>query len=296
MRTFTERFYSALENQLAEITLSGEPLTDQYRASIKVSKKAMTKLKNYVSSYAFKSVDEEINFFKEVKPQFYSKYIYFINIHNFLLQKPTGGENIQRDYIQMHLAELKTFFDHNRAFYSYYRSGMTQLDAIYYTRGGFDVHAELEDFEEDELYSTSHDYKLSKIIANEKFQEYLKLENAKIGQEHILPIEGQKIFPFMHPNWTASPTDAIELIYSLKASGSVNNGNIDVSELVGIFEFVFQMEIKESYHKLLDISKRKKVIPIFLNKLKDGLLRLIEDKLSLILIIASGSLILYCSL
>jgi len=128
MKTITERFYSALENQLAEITLSGEPLTEQYRASIKVCKKAMNKLKNYISSYAFESVAEEVHFFKEVKPQFYSKYIYFINIHNFLLQKPTGGQNIQQDYIHMHLAELKTFFDHNRAFYSYYRSGMTQLD------------------------------------------------------------------------------------------------------------------------------------------------------------------------
>ncbi|MGF7077691.1 RteC domain-containing protein [Mucilaginibacter sp. UYCu711] len=89
---------------------------------------------------------------------------------------------------------------------------------------------------------------MSKIIANEKFQHYLKLANAVIGQEPILPLEGQKIFPFAHPNWIPSPTDAIELIYSLKASGSINNGNINVSEMVGIFEFVFQMEIKESYH------------------------------------------------
>ena len=79
--------------------------------------------------------------FKEIKPKFYSKYIYFINVHNYLLQKPTGGENIQQDYIHMRLAELKTFFDHNRAFCSYYRSRMTQMDEIYYTRSGFDVHA-----------------------------------------------------------------------------------------------------------------------------------------------------------
>ncbi len=279
MKTFTERFYTALENQLLEISAGSSPVVEQHRASILVCKKAMTKLKNYMASYAFKSVDEEVRFFKVIKPQFYSKYIYFINVHNFLLQKPTGSETIQRDYIHMHLAELKTFFDHNRAFYSYYRSGMTQLDEIYYTRGGFDVHAELEDFEEDEQYSTSHDYKLSKIIANEKFQDYLNIELTRIGNEELV-LAGQKIFPFNHPSWTASPTDAMELIYSLKASGSVNNGNIDVSELVGIFEFVFQMEIKESYHKFLDISKRKKSIPIFLNKLKDGLLRLIEDKLA----------------
>ena len=47
---------------------------------------------------------------------------------------------------------------------------MTALDTLYFTRGGFDVHIEIEDFEQYEQYSTSHDYKLSKIMANEKFQ------------------------------------------------------------------------------------------------------------------------------
>lgn len=278
MKPFTERFYSALEHQLAEISLSGEPLIEQYRASIKVSKKAMNKLKNYISSYAFESVTEEVNFFREIKPKFYSKYIYFINIHNYLLQKPTGGENIQRDYINMHLAELKTFFDHNRAFYSYYRSRMTQMDEIYYTRGGFDVHAELEDFEEDEQYSTSHDYKLSKIIANEKFQDYLILELAKIGNEDLAALAGHKMFPFPHPKWTASQTDAAELLYSLQTSCAVNNGNIEISELVAIWEFVFQMEINEPYHKLLDIVKRQKEMFIFLTRLRNSLWNFIKEK------------------
>jgi hypothetical protein len=278
MRTFTERFYSALEHQLAEISLSGDPLIVQYRASIKVSKKAMNKLKNYISSYAFENVAEEVNFFKVIKPKFYSKYIYFINVRNFLLQKPTGGENIQRDYIHMHLAELKTFFDHNRAFYSYYRSGMTQLDEIYYIRGGFDVHAELEDFEEDEQYSTSHDYKLSKIIANEKFQDYLTLELAKIGNEDLATLAGHRVFPFKHPQWTASQTDAAELVYSLQTSCAVNNGNIEISELVAIWEFVFQMEINEPYHKLLDIVKRQKEMFIFLTRLRNSLWNFIKEK------------------
>jgi len=138
------------------------------------------------------------------------------------------------------------------------------------------VHAELEDFEEDEQYSTSHDYKLSKIMANEKFQDYLL---AELTTEKV--INGQTVFPFEHPVWTASQTDAIELIYALKASGSVNNGNIEISTLVAIFEFIFQIELKEYYHKYTDITRRKKDLAIFLNKLRDGLLRWINDKMGL---------------
>ncbi|HEY4325148.1 MAG TPA: RteC domain-containing protein [Mucilaginibacter sp.] len=278
MRTITDRFYTALENQLADITLSEAPVAEQYRASIKVCKKAMKKLKNYMASYAFENVSEEVHFFRTIKPKFYSKYIYFINVHNLLLQKPTGGQNIQQDYIHMHLAELKTFFDHNRAFYSYYRSGMTQMDEIYYTRGGFDVHAELEDFEEDEQYSTSHDYKLSKIIANEKFQDYLNLEMARLGNEDLVQLNGRKIFPFEHPKWTASQTDAAELLYALQTACAINNGNIEINELVAIWEFVFQMEINEPYHKLLDITKRHKEMFIFLTRLKTSFWNFIKQR------------------
>jgi hypothetical protein len=295
MNIYAERLYNALENELSEAKINSEKQIDQYRKSILISKKAMNKLKNFTSEYAFVE-NEEVIFFKEIKPRFYSKYIYFISVYNFLLQRPSGGENIQQDYIRMHLAELKTFFDHNRAFYSYYRSGMTQMDTIYYTRGGFDVYAELEDFEEDEQYSTSHDYKLSKIIANEKFQDYLNLELARIGNEDLVVLNGQKIFPFAHPQWTASQTDAVELIYSLKASCSVNNGNIEISELVAIFEFVFQIELNETYHKFLDIIRRKKEMFVFLNRLKNSFQNFVNDKLGILLVFGVILSILFSSL
>jgi hypothetical protein len=276
MKTFTERFYTAMESQLNEVILNRGSQAEQYRASIMVCKKAMTKLKNYISSHAFENTSDEIYFFKQTKPQFYSKYIYFINVYNFTMQKPAGGVEIQQDYIRMHLAELKTFFDHNRAFYSYYRAGMTQMDQAYFTRGGFQVQMELEDFEEDDQYSTSHDYKLSKIIANEKFQEYLNLEMNRLTID-----PATAIMPFKPATWTSGKTDAIELIYALKAHGAVNNGNIDIAELVAIWEYVFQADLKDAYHKFADITQRKKDVPVFLNRLKDALLRWINDKMRL---------------
>ena len=266
---YSARLYRAMEEEI------GKAGQGNFRGALLICKKALGKLKRYMRGHAFRSAAEEVLFFKEIKPRFYSRFIYFINVYNFQLQRPAGGEAIQRDYIQMHLAGLKTFFDRNRAFYSYYRAGMRQLDEAYYTRGGFDVQAELEDFEEDEQYSTSHDYKLSKVIANENFGAYLNLELARLqaAPETLLQ-------PFRPAQWTATQTDAIELIYALKASGSVNNGNIDIAELVGIFEYTFSIELKEYYHKYTDITRRKKDMSVFLSRLRDGLLRWIDDKMA----------------
>jgi hypothetical protein len=272
------RYLNALETELTRVAASDTPQPGQYRAAIRLCKKAMAKLKDQLRDSSFERTADEIRFFKELKPQFYSRYIYFIQLFNYSVQKPAGSSESQETYIRTELDELKTFFDHNRAFYAYYRAGMTQLDEAYFTRSGFDVHAELEDFEAEERFSTSHDYKLSKLMANEKYQNYLNQELAKLkaaGEDSNTPL------PFSLPNWTATKTDAIELIYALKATGAINNGNIDISELVVLWEYMFQVDLKEYYHKFTDITRRKKDIPVFLNRLREGLLRWIDDKLSL---------------
>lgn len=276
MRTITERFHNALENQLNEVSISGGSLADQYKKSILLCKKAMAMLKNYISSYSFEGKEDEIHFFKYVKPQFYSKYIYFINVYKFIMQTPAGGEDILKDYITYELADIKRFFDHNQAFYQYYRSGASQMDEFYFTRGGFDVHVDLEEFEEDEQYSTSHDYKLSKIIANEKYQDFLNLEFQKI-LEHIgdSPAIGIQL-PL---TWTFNKTDLVELIYALVALGVFNNGNIEIKSVVSFFQTVFQVDLGSYYHKYTDITKRKKERTPFLDKLKLALLRRIDEKL-----------------
>jgi hypothetical protein len=276
MRTFAERFYSALENQLNEVSINGDSLADQYKTSIMLCKKAMAKLKNYISSYAFENKEDEIYFFKVLKPQFYSKYIFFINVYNFIMQKPTGGDEIVKEYINYELTDLKRFFAHNHSFYQYYRSGSTQMDEIYFTRGGFDVHVELEDFEEDEVYSTSHDYKLSKIIANEKYQDFLNLELQKLIEHNEEPTPMALELPL---TWTFNKTDLIELIYALVALGVFNNGNTEIKTVVSFFQTAFHVDLGQYYHKYTDITRRKKDRTAFLDKLKLALLRRIEDKL-----------------
>jgi hypothetical protein len=275
MKIFTERIYAAMENQLNEVTLNGGTQIEQLKESIKICKKAMSKLKNYISSYAFENREEEIIFFKELKPRFYSKYIYFINVYNFLMHKPAGGENIQKEYIHFELADVKRFFDHNNSFYQYYRANATDMDAKYFSRSDdFDVHIELEDFEEDEMYSTTHDYKLSKLIANERFQDYLTLELAKLENEDLL-LQDNILQPELI--WTTNKIDLIELIYALVAAGAFNNGNVSIRTLVDFCQQAFQIDLGSYYHRYTDITNRKKDFAPFLDRLKVALVRKIEE-------------------
>ncbi|MBK0378540.1 RteC domain-containing protein [Mucilaginibacter segetis] len=274
MKNFAERLYTALENQLNEVIVHGGTQAEQLKESIRLCKKSMTKLKNYISTYAFGSREEEMEFFKMIKPRFYSKYIYFINVYNFLMHKPLGGANVLRDYINQELTALKSFFDHNHSFYQYYRAGSTEMDHTFFTRGDFDVHIELEDFEEDELYSTTHDYKLSKIMANEKFQDYLNRELIRLDTESPQVPEAVNEPELV---WTFNKTDLVELIYALVALGVFNNGHIALRPVIDFFQRSFQVDLGSYYHKYTDITNRKKDKTVFLDKLKLALLRRIEE-------------------
>lgn len=275
MRSFTERLYQALEKQLHKVSEQHQGSEcDRLKTGIKLCKKAMSILKKYTTCYFFESLDDEIIFFKQIKPLFYSKYIYYISVYNFQIKKPTGSEETLKEYISSEIADLKRFFDHNQTLYQYYRTSGSHLDNVYFTRGCFDVYTELEDFQGDELFSTSHDYKFSKIIANEEFQKYLNLQTKSIGDE-FRPTNESPIV------WTSNQTDLVELIYALVETGAFNNGNVEIKNLMDCFQNIFQVDLKYYYRKYTDITNRKKERTAFLDRLKLGLIKKMDSKYEL---------------
>lgn len=271
MKILSGRLLEALEHELYALSLEQVSECERLKAAIKLCKKAMNILKKYISSFFFDSLDNEIYFFKQVKPLFYSKYIYYINVYNFYIKMPTGSKDTLKHYIASEIEDLKRFFDHNQSFYQYYRTGSSCLDNIYFTRGSSDLYGDLEDFQGDEMFSTACDYKLSKIIANERFQEYLLQQSLKLDS----PSNSNNESPIV---WTSNQTDLVELIYALVETGAFNNGNVEIKHLMDYFQNIFQIDLRYYYRKYTDITNRKKERTAFLDKLKTALIRRMEEK------------------
>ncbi|GAB3353835.1 hypothetical protein GCM10027566_14460 [Arachidicoccus ginsenosidivorans] len=68
------------------------------------------------------------------------------------------------------------FFDNNLDFYKYYRTNSSYMDDKYFIRGNYDIKYTLDSyyFESDSRFSTSHDFKVSKILANDLIQVYIE--------------------------------------------------------------------------------------------------------------------------
>lgn len=239
--------------------------------------KSTENIKALVSKSGFKTEQEEITFFKEIKPQFTSKLIYYNSLYKIETKKPFGNPRILKKYYNKELDKLKLYFDNNLDFYKYYRTGSTYLDYKYFVRGKFDIKLSLDNyyFETDTNFTTSHDFKVAKILANDLLQLYLE------NQLVLLENKEDKIKSQRNPNtkltWTGSKVALTELLYALQTEGVFNNGTADLKDIAEYFEENFNIDLGQYRRTFLEIRVRKDDRTKFISTLREKLLKRMDD-------------------
>jgi hypothetical protein len=77
--------------------------------------------------------------------------------------------------------------------------------------------------------------------------------------------------------WTETKIAYVELVYALQGTGAINNGNVDIKDLAGYMGKAFNIDVEDVYRTFIEIKTRKKESTVFIEKLKEALLRRISD-------------------
>jgi len=265
-----------LNEQLNFIDLEIDNPIKKCEKAIEVILTSIANLKKTVSKNNFKSDTEEIQFFKELKPQFTSKLIYFNMVYKIEMKRPNGGNRIVKKYFNNELLKLKAFFDNELEFYQYYRTGNTYLDYKYFQRGKFDIKLALDNyyFETDTTFSTSHDFKVARILANDLIQLYLEDQLIMIENKDLGDKSQRK--PNVKLMWTGSKVALIELMYALHTEGVFNNGAADLKDIADYFEHSFDIDLGQYRRVFLEIRARKSEKSKFITMLNEALLKRME--------------------
>ena len=268
---------SSLNEQLNFIDLEIDNAIIKCEKALEVILISIANLKKVVLKSNFKSEHEEIHFFKDIKPQFTSKLVYYNAIYNIEMKKPNGGNRILKKYYNNELVKLKAFFDNELEFYKYYRSGNSYLDYKYFLRGKFDIKLSLDSyyFEADTDFSTSHDFKVAKILANDLMQLYL--ENQLIMIENKDNSEKSQRKPNVKLMWTGSKVALTELLYALHSEGVFNNGAVDLKNIAEYFEHIFEIDLGQYRRAFLEIRARKSERTKFITSLNETLLKRMDN-------------------
>ena len=90
-----------LNEQLNFIDLEIDNQIKKCENAIDIILKSINSIKNIVSKSSFKTDSEEILFFKEIKPQFTSKLIYYNMLCKIEMKRPNRGNRILKKYFHM---------------------------------------------------------------------------------------------------------------------------------------------------------------------------------------------------
>lgn len=278
---FVQKLYHDLEEQLNFIHLETENELKKAELSIQVTLNVITKLKTYILKYKFNTQHDEIYFFKQLKPKFLSRLIYFNRIYIIETHKPHGGVKIVRRYLNNELQKLKQYFDDNLEFYKYFRTGSNYLDHKYFVRGKHDIKLSLDSFyfETDQRFSTSHDFKVAKIISNDQVQVYLESELANLERKELKAMNQQnaELLPKSPVFWTGSKVALIELLYAFHAEGSFNNGKAELKEIADFIEKSFNVELGQFNRTFLELRARKTGRTKYLDSLRQSLTKRMDE-------------------
>lgn len=271
MHKFYEETLNKLEDEIRNLEIEADCPIQRVEAVIKLIVNALSEIKEFVLKNGFKTINDEIHFFKYQKPAIVAKLIFHNAIYKIEMKKPNDTKALKK-YLNEELKKLKKYFDNNLEFYKYYRTNNSFIDDKLFVRGKHDLKLSLDTiyFETDHRFSTSHDYKAAKIIANDLIQVYLEAQLQGINQKKTSNI-------FSSLNWTGSKTALTELIYALYAQGIFDNGNADIKIIAKTFERAFNVSLGDFYHTYLELKSRKMNRTKFLDSLRDNLIKKMDE-------------------
>lgn len=278
MNIFFQNLMNELNKQIKKPKNSFDLNLEQIKQNKLIFVESLENLDTFSKTYSFGSEQEEINYYKNLKPQIISQIIYYFRKAKIIGRIPLGTLEAKQDHFKNELNKIEVFFQNNIQSISNYRANETLNDKQLYLTKNLNLNllpAHLL-ISTNDINKTNGGFFIAELLANQKLQNFLFFQLYNIDKS-VKTVNNVKT-PNLGVFWTASKTALIEMIYGIFTQGAVNNGNVDILHLVNIFSEIFNIEIKEPYHTFSGIKQRKKNQTAFIDSMKSSILEYIEKQ------------------
>ena len=274
MKQFSDKIIHKINTEIETSCMDGDMSSNQALYMINFIRPLFEELREYIHRYNFQDNEEEIHFFKNIKPLILSKLIHYNDIYTLELRKPNGNKEAVKEHYKKKQVAIVDFCNNNLDFYQYYRSKATHLDKYYFLRGheNYKLCHNCGLLDKDPLFATCCDHRVAKMLAYDMLEIYL---HQKV-QDLAIEISRASL-PDNPFRWTGTKVAAIELGYAIYAAGVLNNGNTDIKEIMTYIEASFKVDLGDYYRTYLTIRERKRDRTAFLNSLIEKLLRKMDE-------------------
>jgi RteC protein len=257
-----DSWYASLEKGLKGLE-RGRLDPDQSLKGIMLTRDAMDRLRDEAPKY-IRNEKEEVWFFRDVWPVFFSKLLLYIWLYRLELRRRWITTDEWVRVIETEEQRADDFFRESQTFWWYYRSKASIIDEqftrAYGRRRIFDPLAMIIDSQSVTLAS----YRAAKGLA---FEEYLVLLK---GELRTLPDDGARLavtsVPYEFDGTDAEGQEWLMELFASKVIRSRGGDHLNLSELNRWFKYNFGREFGKFFDKM-NILRNRKVDPIrFLHK------------------------------
>ena len=264
---YSDRLFIALQEKLAETEELADTELARTQKAVDICNDSLNQLCAFAATYHFTGVDEEINFFKKIKPLFISELVYYAKIYQILVRWPVGDSGLHREYLRKAMYQFQQFFEDNFEFYLYQRINSSDRDHEYFVRNSRPGYSLIPAafYIKGDPFSTGYDLQAAAILAFERLVEYLK--NLLALNDHSASPGGIQLSTARTTTWTDDKIGLVELGYSIVEKGCCNNGNATLREVIAALEKAFNVRLTNYPRLWIIIRRRKTDRPSFLERL-----------------------------
>jgi hypothetical protein len=279
MKQTLEGIIQQLDDELSTIKMQLTNTIEISEKAIKTVLQTLFKIKDQVIKYGFLSNDDEILFFKHIKPKVLSKLIYYMKLLEIESHRYNYIEKYQIKYLNKNLKKLHHYIGSQYELKQYMVCGKKYMDELYFLRINNKNQIQPDNIciILDHNFSTAQDYNIAKYLAYEMLIKYVQNEISKLKKVVELADKEQTTEPLSDVKWTGTSIGLVELLYAVHSVGAFNNGNKDIKEIATVFAKLLNIELGDFYRTFQDIKSRKKDKTAFLDKLKQALLQKIDE-------------------
>ncbi|MFZ1749667.1 MAG: RteC domain-containing protein [Saprospiraceae bacterium] len=179
------------------------------------------------SDFDFKDVEDEIRYFKIIKPMFYKYGVFYNSIFKIMVRYPLGLKKGSKKYYFDCMKEVRDVFDKQIEMFEYYRAGYDNNDILIFRKS----------FKERNIFAV--------LQGTQMIEDFLHIATDSRSFE-------EKIKDYPKYKWTGTKIEAVVLVNVLVKGGKINNGDVTIKEIIDYFSIMFDIDLKDYYKKYKD--------------------------------------------
>ena len=274
MRKFTEELLMQTQTKVQKVIRTGATGFELYNSCFQILRSTFAQLKKFILEYEFKNHKEEIEFFKDIKPLFQAQLLYYMELIQIEIRKPTVSERKELiKYYRSVSGQYQISLKKYEVFLHYIRTQLTNADHLMFIRSPElepMIHTDIVDL--DDRFSTPASSELSRIKAHEMIIEYMgtKVMELKTGAA-LMDLQPYSTI------WTGSKVALIELAYALHSCKMINHGMADIRQIISALEGIFKIQLGDFYRVFQNIRIRQSSRTTFMDELKEKLIERMDE-------------------